>query len=112
MRRDADAVADAVPEATGTPTSSQAVLTIPEAVEMICAPPAYSECTADMETFFEGWTVANLSGQTFGVCDLGSGTGDVVWIDTGDEAERECGAAQEYRNPNGPVEVVRVITTP
>ena len=74
--------------------SSSSPPSVEAAIALICEPPAYDECVADMTKFFDGWTTDNLRGQMFGVCDFSSGNGDVVWIDAASEAEAECEAAQ------------------
>ena len=100
-----------IPTTDATP--AQSPNPVQAAIKMICAAPAYAECIEDMTTFFEGWTAADLgqlNGQLFGLCDLGSGTGNVVLIDIERQARRECRRAQEYTETEGQaVEVVRVV---
>jgi hypothetical protein len=62
---------------------------------------------------FDAWSddeLAQFDGQLFGLCDLGSGTGNVVFIDTKRQAKRECIRAQQFTETEGlPVKVVRVV---
>jgi hypothetical protein len=72
----------------------------------LCAPPAYARCAAGAPLFVG----AMDAGALLAVCDHGDGTGDVVWIDSGKEADAEAKCSG-----NGlisPSKVVRVVRLP
>ena len=55
-------------------------------VAAICAPPAFASCSHDL---LLGLTNEWESGDLLAVCDYGNGTGAVLWVDSGKEADAE-----------------------
>jgi hypothetical protein len=75
-------------------------------VARLCAPPAYSTCASGAALFVE----AMSPGTLLAVCNYGNGTGDVVVIDSGKEADADAKCSGD--GLISPSQVVRVVRLP
>jgi hypothetical protein len=76
-------------------------------VAAICAPPAFASCSNDLQL---GLTNEWESGDLLAVCDYGNGTGAVLWVDSGKEADAEVICSGD--GMGSPHRVVRVVRLP
>jgi hypothetical protein len=76
-------------------------------VAAICAPPAFASCTHNLQLALTNeWE----SGDLLAVCDYGNGTGAVLWVDSGKEADAEVICSGD--GLGSPRRVVRVVRLP
>jgi hypothetical protein len=92
-----------MPAATPSPAPTVAA----SVVAAICAPPAFASCSHDLQL---GLTNEWESGDLLAVCDYGNGTGAVLWVDSGKEADAEVICSGD--GLGSPRRVVRVVRLP
>lgn len=95
------------PSPTAGASPSPAPTVAASVVAAICAPPAFASCSHDLQL---GLTNEWESGDLLAVCDYGNGTGAVLWVDSGKEADAEVICSGD--GPGSPRRVVRVVRLP
>jgi hypothetical protein len=95
------------PPPIAAPTRSVSPAVVASIVATVCAPPAFASCSHGLELALANeWE----SGDLVAVCNYGDGTGNVLWVDSGKEADAEaiCSADGLISTSN----VVRVVRLP
>jgi hypothetical protein len=88
-------------------TPSPAPTVAASVVAAICASPAFPSCSRDLQLALTNeWE----SGDLLAVCDYGNGTGAVLWVDSGKEADAEAICSGD--GLGSPRRVVRVVRLP
>ena len=95
------------PSQIAAATPSLAPTVAASVVAAICAPPAFASCSHDLPLALTNeWE----SGDLLAVCDYGNGTGAVLWVDSGKEADAEVICSGD--GLGSPRRVVRVVRLP